>query len=107
MDLAGSADLLKPAATPAALGAAALTGASAARIHKAAQDFESSFLQTVLGTMMSTTGDASSPFSGGEGEQAFRSFLTDAMAKGVVKRGGIGLSQVVERELLKMQGPHA
>ena len=103
MDLAPSPDLLKPPPSPAT----AATGASAARIHKVAQDFESSFLQTVLGTMMSTTGQADGAFSGGEGEQAFRSFLTDAMAKGVVKHGGIGLSQTVERELLKMQGAHA
>ncbi len=106
MDLAPSPDLLKPPPSPATAATAA-TGASAARIHKVAQDFESSFLQTVLGTMMSTTGQADGAFSGGEGEQAFRSFLTDAMAKGVVKRGGIGLSQTVERELLKMQGAHA
>ena len=106
MDLAASPDLLKPAPAPA-VAATATAGASAARIHKVAQDFESSFLQTVLGTMMSTTGQADGAFSGGEGEQAFRSFLTDAMAKGVVRHGGIGLSQTVERELLKMQGAHA
>ena len=58
----------------------------------------------MLGQMMNGAGQTDSSFSGGEGEQAFRSFLTDAMAKGVVKAGGVGLSRNVEHELLKLQG---
>lgn len=100
MDLAAAPlDALQPKVAPP--GAA--SGASAAKVHKTAQDFEASFLQVMLGQMMSGTGQTDGSFGGGEGEQAFRSFLTDAMAKGVVKAGGIGVSQTVERELLKLQ----
>ena len=34
----------------------------------------------------------------------FRSFMTDAMAKSVVRHGGVGLSSAIQKELLKMQG---
>ena len=34
----------------------------------------------------------------------WKSFLTDAMAKQTVKRGGIGLSDTVAKEMLKLQG---
>lgn len=44
------------------------------------------------------------PFGGGQGEEMFRSFLNDAMAKQTVKTGGIGLADKVAREMLKLQG---
>jgi peptidoglycan hydrolase FlgJ len=44
------------------------------------------------------------PFGGGQGEQMFRSVLTDAMAKQMAKVGGIGIAPTVEREMLKLQG---
>ena len=43
-------------------------------------------------------------FSGGEGEGAFKSFLTDAFAKSITQHGGVGLSKPLTHELLKMQG---
>ncbi len=45
-----------------------------------------------------------SPFNGGEGEAAFKSFMNDAMAKQVVRSGGIGLADKVATEMLKLQG---
>ena len=44
------------------------------------------------------------PFGGGQGEDAFRSFLNEAMAKQIVHRGGVGLASTVEREMLHLQG---
>jgi Rod binding domain-containing protein len=44
------------------------------------------------------------PFGGGFGEEMFRSMMTDAMAKQMTKAGGIGVSDTVQREILKMQG---
>jgi len=48
--------------------------------------------------------ETEAPFGGGEGEQAFKSFLMDAMAKQMTKAGGIGVAAAVQREMLKMQG---
>jgi Rod binding domain-containing protein len=44
------------------------------------------------------------PFGGGDGEAMFKSFLTDAIAKQAAKQGGLGISDTVQREMLKLQG---
>ncbi len=64
---------------------------------------EASFLSSMLGHMF-TGVDAEKPFSGGAGEQAFRSFMTDAIATSMSKAGGVGLAKSVTAEMLKMQG---
>jgi len=74
-----------------------------AKITKTAQAFEASFLSSMLGHMF-TNVDAEKPFSGGAGEQAFRSFMTDAIATSMSKAGGVGLAKSVTAEMLKMQG---
>jgi peptidoglycan hydrolase FlgJ len=100
-----SPDLLRPA--PQAPSATAATyGADAtrrARIAKTAQDFEASFTSIMLGQMFEGVNTAP-PFGGGEAEGMMKSFLTDAIAKQIGKRGGFGLSTVIQREMLKMQG---
>lgn len=73
------------------------------RISEAAQAFESSFLSVMIGQMF-TDLDTEGPFSGGSGEAAFRSFLSDAMARQITRSGGIGLSAPVQAEMLKLQG---
>jgi flagellar protein FlgJ len=73
-----------------------------ARIEKTAKDFEASFLQVMLGQMFDSV-DAGA-FGGGSGEAAFKSFLTDAFAKSMAERGGVGLSKDLTREMLKLQG---
>ena len=92
--------------TPAVAAPNAAGYANAAKVHRTAQDFEQSFLSVMLGSMFQGVGAQDPAFGGGEGEQAFRSFFNDAVAKGVVKHGGVGVSQAVERQLLKMQGAH-
>ena len=73
------------------------------QIAKTAQDFEASFLSVMLQSMFQGV-KQQEPFGGGQGEEMFKSFFTDAVAKQVTKSGGIGLSATVEREMLKMQG---
>jgi len=73
-----------------------------ASIQKTARDFEASFLQVMLGQMFDSV-DAGA-FGGGQGEDAFKSFLTDSFAKSMAEGGGIGLSKDLTREMLKMQG---
>jgi Rod binding domain-containing protein len=81
-----------PAATPEQMG----------RIKKAARDFEASFLQVMMGQMFD--GVDAGQFGGGEGEAAFKSFLTDAMAQTMARHGGVGISKQLAHELLRMQG---
>jgi len=90
-----SPDLLKgPPTAPA--------GDTREKIAKTAKDFESSFLSVMLGQMFQGVGDGE--FSGGQGEQMFRSFLMDAISKNITKAGGVGVSAAVQHEMLKLQG---
>ena len=93
------------AAVPAAAATTPSPAETAKRaaIAKASKDFESSFLSVMLGQMFKDV-NTSAPFGGGPGEDAFKSFMTDAMAKQVVKSGGIGLAPTVQKEMLKLQG---
>ncbi|HWE45156.1 MAG TPA: rod-binding protein [Caulobacteraceae bacterium] len=91
-------NLLRPAA---GLGYAP-SSAGRAKIKSVAQEFEASFIGQMLQPMFEGLSTAA-PFGGGEGEGAFRSFLVDAMAKGMAKNGGIGLAPAIEREMIKMQ----
>ena len=69
----------------------------------AAQKFEAQFLSSMFQSMFAGL-KTDGPFGGGPGEEMFRSLMTEAMAKQVTKAGGIGVSDVVRREILKMQG---
>jgi Rod binding domain-containing protein len=73
------------------------------QIKQTAQNFEASFLSIMTQQMFEGV-DVSPPFGGGQGEEMFRSFLTDAFAKQAAKAGGIGIADEVGREMLKMQG---
>ncbi|MDO8297881.1 MAG: rod-binding protein [Caulobacter sp.] len=84
----------------------ATTTADLARKRKtddAARAFEASFLSTMLQPMFEGL-STEAPFGGGQGEAMFKSFLTDAIAKQTAKRGGLGVADTVQREMLKLQG---
>jgi flagellar protein FlgJ len=98
--LAAPVDMLT-ATKPVAMSSAEL--ATRGKIGKSAQAFEGQFLGIMLQSMFQGT-DAEAPFGGGQGEQMFKSFLTDAIAKQSVKAGGMGVAAVVQREMLKLQG---
>ncbi len=76
--------------------------AATARMRETAEAFEASFLAQMLKPMfegLRTDG----PFGGGQGEETWRSFMIEAMAKQTVKAGGIGLADQVVAQMLKMQ----
>ena len=101
-DLTTPVSLLSPTPTAPSAPGANLSAAAMDRIKKTAQDFEASFLSEMYKPMfqgLKTDG----PFGGGEAEGTWRSFMIDAMAKQTVKAGGIGLSNVVMSEMIKMQ----
>ncbi|MGZ3305705.1 MAG: rod-binding protein [Asticcacaulis sp.] len=65
--------------------------------------FEAMALSNMLSPMwdgLKTDG----PFGGGEGEEAMKSFYIDAIANQMAKRGGVGISAMMQKELLKLQG---
>ncbi|MFP5448820.1 MAG: rod-binding protein [Alphaproteobacteria bacterium] len=73
------------------------------QIEKTAEDFEAAFLSIMMQQMF-TASEVSAPFGGGQAENQFRSFLTEAFARETTKSGGIGLADTVAREMLKLQG---
>lgn len=73
------------------------------QIKETAQKFEASFLSVMMQSMFQGV-KTPEPFGGGEGEDMFRSLLTESMAKEVSKAGGVGLATTVQREMLKLQG---
>ena len=73
------------------------------KVAETAQAFEASFLSAMLQPMFASL-STEAPFGGGKGEEMFRSFLTEAIAKQVAKGGGVGVADVVQREMLKLQG---
>jgi peptidoglycan hydrolase FlgJ len=85
----------------------ALLNASAPRVvpermRQTAEDFEASFLTQMLKPMFDSL-STEAPFGGGEAESTWRGFLVEAMAKQTVKAGGIGLTDTIVAEMIKMQ----
>jgi peptidoglycan hydrolase FlgJ len=97
---------LSPAASAALSGADPnITDPKAAarfsKIKDTAQDFEAMFLNSMFQQMFAHVGEG--PFSGGPGAKVWQSFLTDEYSKSFVRKGGIGLADQVQRELLARQ----
>lgn len=71
-------------------------------MRKAAQDFETFFLTQVVNHMFAGI-RTDGMFGGGHGEDVFRPMLFREYANAIAQQGGIGLSDSVMREMLKMQ----
>ncbi len=78
-------------------------GKTEAEIKKTAQEFEAAFIAQLLGDMFKGV-ETPAPFNGGAGEDAFKSFFVEAVAKQMSRAGGLGLADDLTREMLKMQG---
>ncbi|MFT3995971.1 MAG: rod-binding protein [Asticcacaulis sp.] len=88
--------------TPLTLDAASLSSATHREPKKIGTAFESMVVSEMLRPMfdsLSTDG----MFGGGEGEDAFKSFYVDAIAAQMVKAGGLGVSDMVQKQLLSLQ----
>jgi flagellar protein FlgJ len=72
------------------------------RAKAAAQDFESVFLQTMIGQMFSGLG-TDGPLGEGEAGGAWRGMLVEQYATTISKAGGIGIADSVYREILSLQ----
>ncbi|NRA29804.1 MAG: rod-binding protein [Parvularculaceae bacterium] len=81
--------------------ARSLTAAQAPEdVRKAAEEFEAVFLNQFVGSMfegMKTDG----MFGGGQGEKMWQGFLVQHIADAFAQRGGIGIADMVTREILQ------
>lgn len=78
------------------------TSAGAQVARKAAEEFESVFLTTMLEGMF-TGLDAEAPFGGGSTEKTYRSLLVSEYAKQISGNGGIGIADQITRDLIALQ----
>ena len=67
-----------------------------------AQQFEGVFITQMLGAMFEGI-KTDGPTGGGQGEEMFRSLMIDEYGKQIASQGGFGLSDSIQRELLKVQ----
>lgn len=80
-----------------------LKNAAVDTISKKAKDFESMVIAQLLGPMFDTL-PTDGAFGGGSAEGTMRSFYVDAVAKSISQRGGFGISDAVQRQMLQLQG---
>lgn len=70
---------------------------------KTAQDFESVYLTTMIGQMMNGLSGDGPLAAEGAGGDAWRGLLTEEMAKNISRAGGVGVSQSIYSELIRLQ----
>lgn len=72
------------------------------QIRETAESFETMVMSQLLGHMF-TDINTDGPFSGGKGEEIFNSLMVDEYSKGITNRGGVGIADMVEQQLLQYQ----
>ena len=72
------------------------------RIRQAAEDFEAVFLSQMLQPMFEGL-ETDGLFGGGSAEQIYRGVLLQEYGKALAQRGGVGIADAVEQEMLKLQ----
>ncbi|HWD27477.1 MAG TPA: rod-binding protein [Rhizomicrobium sp.] len=104
--MTGSATTLDPTAAMTALKGAPLKvpgqTTDPTKAKAVAQQFEGVFITQMLGAMFDGI-PTDGPFGGGQGEEMFRSLMVDEYGKQMASQGGFGLSDAIQRELLKVQ----
>lgn len=70
--------------------------------RKSAEEFEAMFLTQMLQPMFENI-EVNGGMGGGHAEKMFRTMMVDEMGKGMARSGGIGLSDSIYKEILKMQ----
>ena len=92
-----------PTMTAAQARAAAMTpeqrAAAQARIAGTAKDFEAQFVASMMGESFKDV-----DLGGGQGADAFKSVMMQAIGKKIASGKGIGLASQIQTEMLKMQG---
>lgn len=87
-------------------GIGAAPGSPAGKARKAAEDFESVFIQTMVQEMFTGVGKEG-PLGEGEAGGAWRSLLVQEYAGTMARAGGLGVADSVYRDILALQqGSH-
>jgi len=89
---------LQAAKVPPTLGN--IDGAEKAR--EVAEDFEAFFLGQMLQPMFASI-EPAEPFGGGHAEKIWKSLMVDEVGKSMSKNGGIGIADMIQRDLLRLQ----
>jgi Rod binding domain-containing protein len=97
-----SKPILPPQPAAQAPAAAPPNPAGAPDAQKAAQDFEAFFLAQAMDSMFAGI-ESDKLFGAGNGENVYRSLLTQEYAKVAAKSGGVGIADAVQREILRIQ----
>ncbi len=71
-------------------------------IKRLAEDFEAVFISQMMAPMFKGL-ETDELFGGGPGEDIFRSVLIEEYGKSIARAGGIGLSDAIQRNILKLQ----
>lgn len=71
--------------------------------RKTADDFETMFLEQSLERLTQEAGEDGPLGDNGTGGAVYRSMLSKEYAKSIVKTGGLGISDQIYRQMLKMQ----
>ena len=71
-------------------------------VRRAAQEFEAVFISQMMAPMFEGL-ESDELFGGGPGEDIYRSVLVEEYGKSIARAGGIGLSDVIQREILRLQ----
>lgn len=79
------------------------TGKTAAKARKTADDFEKMFLEDSLERMTQSQGTEGPLGENGSGGGVWRSMLTKEYAGAIMKSGGVGISNQVFSEMMRMQ----
>lgn len=90
----------------AAIRARAVENAAASgnrsELRKNAEEFEAQFLSQMMSHMFKGLAP-DGIMGGGNAESIWRDFYVEEVAKGVARQGGIGVADVIERQLLRLQ----
>lgn len=93
-----------PVATTRSLLASAQPGDDReAALRKVAEEFEAMALSELFKPLFEGL-ETEGLGGGGEGERMFRPMLVDSYARGATANGGVGISDAVYRELIRLQG---
>lgn len=84
------------------LEAAAQSGDTNA-IRKAAEDFEAIFISQMMNHMFKNVAEGGGMFGGGQGESMWKGVYLDEISKSIAGRGGVGVADAIERQLLQLQ----
>lgn len=73
------------------------------KADKTAKDFEAMFLSNMLQPVFAGLKTGESGFGGGNAEDTFQTMMVDEYSKAIAKSGGIGIADMVRKEILTVQ----